>query len=148
MMPTIIFIIGERDNNSTSGKIRSIIPINLIFAGTIPSPILFGAIIDKSCLLWEDNCGDTGSCYFYDNFDQSISLMALALCFKASSFIFFTLSLCLYRPPEVVDDETPELSTASLQMTELSKGSSMNSLPPYQTGMSNPVLSTDEETGS
>nr|XP_014286184.2 solute carrier organic anion transporter family member 2A1 [Halyomorpha halys] len=32
----------------------------------IPGPILFGYIIDSSCLIWEENCGVKGSCTFYD----------------------------------------------------------------------------------
>ncbi|GCB65312.1 hypothetical protein scyTo_0004760, partial [Scyliorhinus torazame] len=36
--------------------------------GTIPGPILFGTVIDISCVLWnEDVCGRKGACWTYDN---------------------------------------------------------------------------------
>mgnify|MGYP002715751091 CR=1 FL=1 len=35
--------------------------------GTIPSPMIFGFIIDKTCILWESDCHGQGSCLAYDN---------------------------------------------------------------------------------
>uniref|UniRef100_A0A8C3VQN7 Solute carrier organic anion transporter family member n=1 Tax=Catagonus wagneri TaxID=51154 RepID=A0A8C3VQN7_9CETA len=35
--------------------------------GGIPGPIAFGWLIDKSCLLWQDQCGQQGSCFMYQN---------------------------------------------------------------------------------
>ncbi|XP_047116809.1 solute carrier organic anion transporter family member 74D [Schistocerca piceifrons] len=32
----------------------------------IPGPILFGAIIDSSCLEWDISCGKRGNCWLYD----------------------------------------------------------------------------------
>merc|ERR1719244_102261 len=32
----------------------------------LPSPIVYGAIIDKSCLLWQQECGETTNCLLYD----------------------------------------------------------------------------------
>ena len=32
----------------------------------IPAPILFGSIIDTTCILWEDVCGAHGTCLMYD----------------------------------------------------------------------------------
>ena len=28
--------------------------------GTVPGPIIFGKVLDQSCVLWQENCGDTG----------------------------------------------------------------------------------------
>ncbi|RWS22490.1 solute carrier organic anion transporter family member 4C1-like protein, partial [Leptotrombidium deliense] len=33
----------------------------------IPYPIVFGAIIDSSCLMWDEKCGKRGNCWVYDN---------------------------------------------------------------------------------
>ncbi|XP_033100782.1 solute carrier organic anion transporter family member 4A1-like isoform X2 [Anneissia japonica] len=47
--------------------------------GTVPGPIIFGAIIDGQCLLWEKECnGSNGTCWLYDNesFSQYTLLMA------------------------------------------------------------------------
>lgn len=32
----------------------------------IPYPVVFGALIDSACLVWEKSCGETGNCWFYD----------------------------------------------------------------------------------
>ncbi|KHJ43689.1 sodium-independent organic anion transporter [Trichuris suis] len=33
---------------------------------TLPSPILYGYVIDGTCLLWSESCGQKGSCSIYD----------------------------------------------------------------------------------
>lgn len=32
----------------------------------IPGPIVYGFIIDQSCLIWENSCGSRGNCWYYD----------------------------------------------------------------------------------
>ncbi|XP_077564425.1 solute carrier organic anion transporter family member 74D-like [Haemaphysalis longicornis] len=32
----------------------------------IPYPLIYGALADASCLLWEDKCGERGACWLYD----------------------------------------------------------------------------------
>lgn len=34
--------------------------------GYIPAPILFGNLIDSTCLLWKSTCGESGRCLIYD----------------------------------------------------------------------------------
>lgn len=34
--------------------------------GFIPYPVIYGAIMDRSCLVWEVNCGARGNCWVYD----------------------------------------------------------------------------------
>lgn len=44
--------------------------IKVRLMGTIPAPLIFGALIDESCVLWHESC-DTqagGACLVYDNF--------------------------------------------------------------------------------
>ena len=39
-----------------------------IFTAYIPAPIVFGSIVDSTCLVWRDlGCGKQGSCWLYDN---------------------------------------------------------------------------------
>ena len=33
--------------------------------GFLPNPIIYGAVIDSSCLVWEQSCGKRGSCWVY-----------------------------------------------------------------------------------
>ncbi|XP_071956884.1 solute carrier organic anion transporter family member 4A1-like [Antedon mediterranea] len=47
--------------------------------GTVPGPIIFGAIIDGQCLLWDKECdGSNGTCWLYNNesFSRYTLLMA------------------------------------------------------------------------
>ncbi|KAG7172322.1 Solute carrier organic anion transporter family member 74D-like 2 [Homarus americanus] len=37
------------------------------FFGFIPAPIIMGAIIDSSCLVWDKSCGVYGNCWLYDS---------------------------------------------------------------------------------
>jgi hypothetical protein len=32
----------------------------------IPSPIFFGALLDKTCIVWGKTCGGKGNCWLYD----------------------------------------------------------------------------------
>lgn len=32
----------------------------------IPGPILFGRIIDSTCTIWSEKCGERGNCQLYD----------------------------------------------------------------------------------
>jgi len=38
-------------------------PFSIAF---IPYPIIFGSIVDSSCMIWESKCGKTGNCWLYD----------------------------------------------------------------------------------
>lgn len=76
--------------------------------GSIPGPILFGKMIDLTCLLWQKKCDDNdGSCFFYNNKNMSYNLMGIALAGKFLSILFFTLSLVFYKasPKEEEEEE-------------------------------------------
>ena len=34
--------------------------------GLIPGPIALGHLLDQSCRLWQDICGEKGRCFVYD----------------------------------------------------------------------------------
>lgn len=44
--------------------------IKVRLLGTIPAPLIFGALIDESCILWQESCDKDagGACLVYDNF--------------------------------------------------------------------------------
>lgn len=73
--------------------------------GTIPAPMVFGRLIDESCILWEqDSCGfNSGSCLLYDNKNMAKYMLLLALIGKLCSILFFFLSWFYYIPPKVSD---------------------------------------------
>ncbi|NXO02958.1 SO4A1 protein, partial [Rhinopomastus cyanomelas] len=67
--------------------------------GGIPGPIAFGSMIDKSCLVWQDQCGEQGSCYVYQNSAMSQYTLIAGLVYKVLGTIFFLVSCLLYKPP-------------------------------------------------
>ncbi|XP_071967053.1 solute carrier organic anion transporter family member 4A1 [Engystomops pustulosus] len=69
--------------------------------GGIPGPIAFGSMIDISCLLWQNQSGQKGSCYMYQNSAMSSYMLIAGLVYKLLGLVFFLLALLLYKPPPV-----------------------------------------------
>ncbi|XP_062041495.1 solute carrier organic anion transporter family member 4A1-like [Lepus europaeus] len=80
--------------------------------GGIPGPIAFGWVMDKACLLWQDQCGQQGSCFVYQNAAMSRSMLGVGLTYKVLGFIFFASACYLYKPPPGSPDG-PEASLPS-----------------------------------
>jgi len=65
--------------------------------GSIPGPLLFGYVFDQACELWEQDCGEKGSCLLYDHEKLSFALlgtmiitkMIYLLCLSASAWISY-----------------------------------------------------------
>ncbi|KAJ0069900.1 hypothetical protein NL108_016059 [Boleophthalmus pectinirostris] len=86
--------------------------------GNIPSPIVFGTLIDKACLLWQNK--DQGSCFFYENSQMSFYLLIACVVYKIAAILFFILAFVFYRPPpdpSLVDPQSTDC--AAEHMTEL-----------------------------
>ncbi|XP_051516494.1 solute carrier organic anion transporter family member 4A1-like [Myxocyprinus asiaticus] len=77
--------------------------------GGIPGPIAFGSVIDISCLLWEEQCGEYGSCYLYHNSSMSQYSLIAGIIYKVLGILFFLLASVLYQPPP----ESPQSSCES-----------------------------------
>lgn len=83
--------------------------------GAIPGPIVFGSLVDKSCLLWQEKCWEQGSCYLYKNSDMSKHTLVAGLIFKVLGVTFFILANTLYKAP-------PESPQSSCESTEHGTG--------------------------
>ncbi|XP_023287779.1 solute carrier organic anion transporter family member 5A1 [Orussus abietinus] len=59
----------------------------------IPGPIIYGAIIDSTCLIWEESCGTRGNCWFYhrDNFRFLVNVSAAGFSFLG---VLFDIVVC------------------------------------------------------
>lgn len=81
--------------------------------GMIPGPIIFGAMIDGTCILWgEATCNsDKGSCLMYKNSELSSSFLVLSVIYKAAGIVTLCLALVY------IERDTPDSSTPSLQNT-------------------------------
>lgn len=98
--------------------------------GTIPAPLIFGRLIDETCILWQEGSGceegGGGSCLVYDNdymskwvwwewvvfWDKILNIqlfrlfrymLALAFIGKLCSIVFFFGAWWFYIPPKKVD---------------------------------------------
>ncbi|XP_067831995.1 solute carrier organic anion transporter family member 5A1 [Heptranchias perlo] len=58
----------------------------------IPTPIYFGAVIDTTCMLWQQECGVIGSCWEYDVTSFRFVYFGLAAGLKFVGFIFIFLA--------------------------------------------------------
>ncbi|XP_068604335.1 solute carrier organic anion transporter family member 5A1 [Brachionichthys hirsutus] len=58
----------------------------------IPTPIYFGAVIDTTCMLWQQDCGVHGSCWEYDVTSFRFVYFGLAASLKFVGFIFIFLT--------------------------------------------------------
>ena len=51
--------------------------------------MIFGSLVDTTCLLWEASCGKRGTCALYDNHDFRYKLHGTTALFKSTSLIFY-----------------------------------------------------------
>uniref|UniRef100_A0A1A9ZVS2 Solute carrier organic anion transporter family member n=1 Tax=Glossina pallidipes TaxID=7398 RepID=A0A1A9ZVS2_GLOPL len=76
--------------------------IKVRLLGTIPAPMIFGTLIDETCLLWQQQRGDhqSGACLVYENFHMSKYMWLLAFVGKLCSVVFFFAAWWFYIPPK------------------------------------------------
>ena len=67
--------------------------------GTMPGPIMMGAVFDVTCLVWQETCDGRGSCWIYDSKQLSIRIFIMGVVIKSVSATLFTMALCFYKPP-------------------------------------------------
>ncbi|GMR46731.1 hypothetical protein PMAYCL1PPCAC_16926, partial [Pristionchus mayeri] len=84
--------------------------------GSLPSPMIYGFIVDSSCLIWESACdGARGSCSLYDPAALRVRLHAVYVVLRFVALIFDVL---IYREAEAIDifeeDETVETDSTTV----------------------------------
>lgn len=80
--------------------------------GMIPAPMVFGSLMDLSCIFWEDNCGIRGSCRSYDNKLMSRYFLIVVLVGKCVSVFAFSMAMCIYKPPPEIEDAHRKVSVS------------------------------------
>ncbi|XP_054738862.1 solute carrier organic anion transporter family member 74D-like [Anastrepha obliqua] len=85
----------------------------------IPSPIFFGWLLDRMCLVWGKTCTNKGNCWLYDPY-----ALRYILNFTAAAFIFVgTVFDCgvwyLVKNLKIFDDEIQENDKETKQEEEL-----------------------------
>ena len=68
--------------------------------GNIPSPLIYGALFDTSCLHWQNECGTKGNCWVYDNDLLSYRLFSFPLAGMALTSLCTFLAWRFYPSPK------------------------------------------------
>ena len=86
--------------------------------GGIPGPIIVGALFDASCLYWQEECGDRGNCWVYDNnnlslrtFGVSLGVRIMSLMFAFCAWIFFDVTFCNHNKVKEQENDGEEMTT-------------------------------------
>ncbi|XP_071493576.1 solute carrier organic anion transporter family member 4A1-like, partial [Diadema antillarum] len=82
--------------------------------GSVPGPIVFGALIDSSCLLWETSCDGTGNCWLYDNGLFARSFLVLCVGVDVIAILFLIVALVSYKRPTASQVDSTEAEFASM----------------------------------
>ncbi|CAB3375266.1 Hypothetical predicted protein [Cloeon dipterum] len=61
-MLLILRCVDPRDKAMALGLIQFAIGL----FGNVPCPIVYGAVVDSACLVWDTACGERGACWLYD----------------------------------------------------------------------------------
>ena len=64
-----------------------------------------GYVFDSTCIVWQENeCGERGSCWVYDNALLSTRLMTMTIVIKVMSSVFFFIAYMIYKAPTPSDN--------------------------------------------
>ncbi|XP_028413377.1 solute carrier organic anion transporter family member 4C1-like [Dendronephthya gigantea] len=68
--------------------------------GLLPSPIIFGHIVDESCRLWQNICGRKGRCFDYDivSLSRNIALFGVVISVCTTICYFLSWYFCKTIP--------------------------------------------------
>ena len=71
--------------------------------GTVPGPIVMGALMDRTCILWKDDngadadAGERGACLVYDHAAMSAYVLAVVVAWRIAAAVFFAIALYCNR---------------------------------------------------
>ena len=101
--------------------------------GSIPGPIIFGAIFDSACVYWQYECSRRGNCWTYNNSNLSQRALSLALLGIGANFILSFLSWIFYPKKTASEEEVKIIDLTTIDPCEQisphpSLGDSSNSI--------------------
>ncbi|KAK0085042.1 hypothetical protein PV325_005888 [Microctonus aethiopoides] len=113
-MLLILRCVDPRDKAMALGLIQFAIGL----FGNVPCPIVYGAVVDSACLVWEYACGERGACWLYDSnifrmFFHGTTGGILVLAFIVDLVVWYKAGSINF-----VDEQTAEESSAE-EMTTL-----------------------------
>ena len=116
--------------------------------------MLFGFVLDRSCILWEEKCdGTTGSCLYYNNHEMAWLLFAVCASCMVLDILCGLIAWRMYAYKRR-RGKLPRRPENSLTVAETGNGTTGNSDGPTDdivveqlgdeaSGISNPALDVD-----
>ncbi|KAJ1532353.1 hypothetical protein ONE63_000956 [Megalurothrips usitatus] len=96
-MPLLMIVLRSVNEEERSFALGMQFVIFRLF-GYIPAPILFGNLIDSTCLLWKQTCGEKGGrCLLYDIEQFRYKYVGLCAGIKILALVLFSLDWWLVR---------------------------------------------------
>merc|ERR1712141_177687 len=105
--------------------------------GTVPGPIIFGYLIDITCLLWHNTIDESllsqksdifssvassgSSCRVYDNTTMSQNVMFVSLGWKSMSTLFMTIALYYSKKSDKKEKDEKQVSNITHSTLEEKK---------------------------
>lgn len=106
-MPLLMIVLRSVSEEERSFALGMQFVIFRLF-GYIPAPILFGNLIDSSCLLWKSTCGETGGrCLLYDIEKFRYKYIGLCTGIKVVALSIFFVDWWLVRRRKHLDKLDP-----------------------------------------
>ncbi|XP_051878277.1 solute carrier organic anion transporter family member 2B1-like [Pristis pectinata] len=115
--PSLMLVLRTVSKETTSFAV-GIQSVLLQVLGWLPGPILFGVIIDSTCIQWEYKCGYITSCQYYDNDLFRKRFMGFQIIFLVATFICFLIAYYKMRnhPPKTADITVKENYAESMEL--------------------------------
>lgn len=63
--------------------------------GSIPAPVMFGAIVDSSCAAWKKRCGEQGNCITFHNSRLALGIFFILVTCIGGSITSYAVALCV-----------------------------------------------------
>ena len=76
--------------------------------GSIPGPIIFGRIIDSTCLIWNENDGQQGNCLLYDPVKFRYYVHLTSAFFTLIAVVFEFLIWCYTKDLDLYGEKEPK----------------------------------------
>ena len=79
----------------------------------LPSPLIYGAIIDTTCTLWQKECGETTNCMLYDKEAMRRTMMLTTAGIMSVGVLFdigvwyYAKVVVIFTPDNDEDDDKP-----------------------------------------
>ncbi|BES92605.1 Organic anion [Nesidiocoris tenuis] len=113
-MPLLMIVLRSVNEEERSFALGMQFVIFRLF-GYIPAPILFGNLIDSTCLFWKSTCGEKGGrCLLYDIEQFRYKYVGLCAGIKLLALSLFLVDWWLVRRRTHLDESVPPLTITDL----------------------------------